>query len=712
MDLKLLSAGDDIKFWDCPEFILTRQFNPHDQNITSVCWANDNSYLASISMNDEKIVITDTNHSKKDIILPTGSDNLCIDVNDTSRYLLSGSTDGIISVWDLNSQKVKKTYKNHKGPVTCARFNQGTSCIASGSETGEIIIYNVITGQGCKPLIAPNVQAVKQVQFSKQKKSLLGSVSDDGCVNLWDANRRQQVHSFSCHRAPATGLSFSPINDIFLISVGLDKRIACYDVQTKKIVKTMTADSPLTSIDTKCDGVTVVVGSTRGKIYHYDLRMGSVAVNTIDAHKSSVQSLRFQLQQIDTSDSKSSGSMAAKRQTKNVGRQLPVSPRDNRDNAVQMQDNINTPARNVSGDVFSPLREGFQEHSGEEIDSGSFGNQLLSVRNTSGENYTVGVFSPLNENNVGRGSSGIGLSPLALSNYPVVDSNRNSSGLTVMDYNRMNVDNGVTTPQTSQSSGDYSVQHSYTSNQSHNTKSDSHSERTEQVDVSSHRQHNYDSGGQTYTQKHVAFAPEPQDEYAFLTDSSPSSTDGAGSPDLKHHRNEANYHAGQSSSPSLPNMHVEDSSGSAHYNGHSSGAVTKATTPDGVNAQSSVSNSMISPTFYDRQKRTEGVKSSVRLDSKVLSVEQKQIADIVEHIVHEQLSNFKIEMQTFIRNELDEVVHQLHKDITNLQVEMLRQIQILKLEIQNLVEYYSVNWDLISEIQRLKMEIKKMEQAF
>lgn len=44
------------------------------------------------------------------------------------------------------------------GPVTSARFNDGFTCIASGSESGQIIIYNVVTGQGCRPLVKENVQ--------------------------------------------------------------------------------------------------------------------------------------------------------------------------------------------------------------------------------------------------------------------------------------------------------------------------------------------------------------------------------------------------------------------------------------------------------------------------------------------------------------------------------------------------------------------------
>lgn len=78
-------------------------------------------------------------------------------------------------------------------------------------------------------------QAVRDIQFSHFKKSLLGAVSDDSALNLWDSNTRKLFTSFATdHKAPATGLSFSPMNDMLLCSVGLDKRIVFYDVQGKK----------------------------------------------------------------------------------------------------------------------------------------------------------------------------------------------------------------------------------------------------------------------------------------------------------------------------------------------------------------------------------------------------------------------------------------------------------------------------------------------
>ncbi len=80
----------------------------------------------------------------------------------------------------------------------------------------------------------PLLQTIRGVEYSHFKKSLLASVSDDGSVALWDTNARKVLHSFKdAHKASATSLSFSPVNDMLLTSVGLDKRIVCYDVVGK-----------------------------------------------------------------------------------------------------------------------------------------------------------------------------------------------------------------------------------------------------------------------------------------------------------------------------------------------------------------------------------------------------------------------------------------------------------------------------------------------
>ena len=40
-DLKLASAGDDIKLWSCNGYGLYKQFNPHGHTIADFCWSHD-----------------------------------------------------------------------------------------------------------------------------------------------------------------------------------------------------------------------------------------------------------------------------------------------------------------------------------------------------------------------------------------------------------------------------------------------------------------------------------------------------------------------------------------------------------------------------------------------------------------------------------------------------------------------------------------------
>ncbi|EPY78889.1 hypothetical protein CB1_000994013 [Camelus ferus] len=63
---------------------------------------------------------------------------------------------------------------------------------------------------------------------------------------------------------------------------------------SKRLVKTLVADAPLTAVDFMPDGATLAIGSSRGKIYQYDLRMLKSPVKTISAHKTSVQCIAFQ----------------------------------------------------------------------------------------------------------------------------------------------------------------------------------------------------------------------------------------------------------------------------------------------------------------------------------------------------------------------------------------------------------------------------------
>ena len=105
--------------------------------------------------------------------------------------------------------------------------------------------------------------SLTSVEFNNIKYSMIGGSTDSGNVSFWDVNSAREIHSFGEHNAPATDLAFSPLNEVLVVSSGLDKRCLCYDTMTKKPASKICTDLPLTSVDFAPDGTHLVLGTTQ-----------------------------------------------------------------------------------------------------------------------------------------------------------------------------------------------------------------------------------------------------------------------------------------------------------------------------------------------------------------------------------------------------------------------------------------------------------------
>ncbi|GFR58448.1 protein NEDD1-like [Elysia marginata] len=274
----LATLGDKAKIWEVPTFKLVEQFNPYNDSISDLTWSHDGHSIACCSGSDTSVHLRNT----KDVLsAPSRS-------------------------FQLQTQR---------SPVSAVRWNWNNNCIAAGTKQGEIILYNIVTSQASSPLVGRSTQA------------MLVATSDDGAVNLWDTNTRRLIRNFDhTHLASAKDVAFSPINDIFMVTVGLDKRAIFYNLESKTSIQTIVAEHPLTCVDVLQDGTTVAVGTMHGQVFLYDMRKSSTPVFNFTAHRSSVKRLSFVRKEPRKGDSTAFSSTHST--SDSLRRQLPMSPAD------------------------------------------------------------------------------------------------------------------------------------------------------------------------------------------------------------------------------------------------------------------------------------------------------------------------------------------------------------------------------------------------
>ncbi|XP_024136766.1 protein NEDD1 [Oryzias melastigma] len=635
---RLVSTGDCVKLWDAVTMAPLEQFNPHNSSspVAQACWSSNNQYLVSASSSGDKLVVSSLKLSPVPVAeLAEGKKQTRVCLSSSFQFLVSGGLDHCVHIWDLKTSRLHRSLKDHKEAVTCVSFNASDSRIISGSTSGDLVLHSLTTNLSSQAFGHGRDHPIHDLRLSTVKRSLLGTVSDSGSVVLWDSNTQKELHVFDgAHKAPASGVAFSPTSDLLVVSVGLDKKIVCYDTASRIVLRYIRTESPLTSVEFTPDGTGLVVGSTQGKIYQYDLRNSSAPVRITVAHKTSVTCLRFQS---STSRSKSSkqGStkISSKRSSTSVSSSGQPDSVPSRGPAPHRQatstgegagvetpcpepsqkimdppagaEKFSTVGRN-SLDMFSPLRE----VTSLEVLSREGGDQQTTGRGS------LDIFSPVRED-------------------PLSSSQRRTPL-------------GTQIP----------------------------------------------SGGRHYSPLSVFQSPLP------IKEEEPISSAGAEAGD---------YRKSEASCSSL----------------EGEGAGTLPTSQQTNHIQPTTAFFTPEPSLQ----RANGIQTQLSCDSPLYksppsaagpvpaaafsSSPSQSLAEVVEQGGAAPLSSLQFKLiQNMINETVEECRDACHKDIINLQIEMIRQFYIMLVEIQGLMEKYSVNESLVEEIERLREENRRLRTNY
>jgi WD40 repeat protein len=191
-----------------------------------------------------------------------------------------------------------ETYlRKHSGLVSSIMFSPDGNILASGSNDGNIILWDMKTRQPTSPILTGNSGFIHSIAFSPDGK-ILASGNDNG-IALWDVKTRQLMDEPIPTTAYATKVAFSPDGTILAFDEG--NAVVLWDRKSHQIIgQPMRGLGPLTSFAFSHDGALLAVGSSDiliDNIGHglllYDVKTQEQIGEPLTGFSSSVEDVAF-----------------------------------------------------------------------------------------------------------------------------------------------------------------------------------------------------------------------------------------------------------------------------------------------------------------------------------------------------------------------------------------------------------------------------------
>ncbi|MGI0486567.1 NB-ARC domain-containing protein [Pantanalinema rosaneae CENA516] len=146
-----------------------------------------------------------------------------------SQFLLSGSDDGTLKLWDCDRGECLRTFKGHDGWVHSVNISPDGRWCVSGSWDQTVKLWDCQTGE-CLQTWREHSSRVKCVAFSPDGRTV-ASGSDDQTVRLWSVETGEYLQTLQGHAGAVSAIAFSPCGQ-WIASGSADQVIRIWDLAT------------------------------------------------------------------------------------------------------------------------------------------------------------------------------------------------------------------------------------------------------------------------------------------------------------------------------------------------------------------------------------------------------------------------------------------------------------------------------------------------
>ncbi|KAK6435378.1 hypothetical protein LTR95_008430 [Oleoguttula sp. CCFEE 5521] len=234
-------------------------------------------------------------------------------IQHTNEWLVSGSRDRSIRVWDLATSRLKRAMNGHEQSVLCLQFDATpeNDIIVSGGSDSWVIIWKFSTGEVIKKMTDAHTESVLNLRFDDR---YLVTCSKDKTIKLWSRHAMTKTspllpahtidnyaalsktdliaeHSLlATLRGHHAAVNAVMIHESTIVSASGDRTIRNWNLHTGKTVRTYTGHTKGIAC-VQYDGRRIISGSSDNSVRIFDAETAA-EVASLTGHTSLVRTVQ------------------------------------------------------------------------------------------------------------------------------------------------------------------------------------------------------------------------------------------------------------------------------------------------------------------------------------------------------------------------------------------------------------------------------------
>ncbi|XP_046435930.1 protein qui-1 isoform X1 [Neodiprion fabricii] len=210
-----------------------------------------------------------------------------IEAAPSGQHVVVVPPQGDAELWHVMSGQLVHTFKGHSGPISCLAITKQSQYLMTGSEDTSIIVWDMkelIMKQRICEHIAPVLSLTPAMG-----NSIIVSGGEDSRIIATRLLTGEVLMKVDHHRGPVTSLRVDSAGEV-LVSGSYDATVCLWSLESFTLLNTIPLPSPVTMLDVSTDSVFLLAACEDKKLYLRSLATGT-EIHTLRGHQGPIKSV-------------------------------------------------------------------------------------------------------------------------------------------------------------------------------------------------------------------------------------------------------------------------------------------------------------------------------------------------------------------------------------------------------------------------------------